>query len=202
MAVNSLAICNSALLKIGVPTIASLSGTSKAALACNEQYAKKRDFLLCNFHWDFAMKQAALTADVAAPTFEWSYQFTLPSDYLAPYYTYPDYARWTRVGDKIMSDQSTLNLVYIYQVTDTTKFTILFDEALAYAIAAELAYHMIQSVTLAQAMEAKMMEVLKDVKAIISGQGTPPDIMDDTWLEARFQSSGRSEYFGNFRDFP
>jgi hypothetical protein len=201
MAVDALSICNSALIKIGVPKITSLSGTSKAAIVCNEQYSKKRDFLLCNYYWDFAQAQIALTADVTAPAFEWSYQFTLPTGYLKPYYIYPDYAKWTRVGEKIMSDQSTLNLVYIKQITDTTKFTTVFDEALAYAIAAELCYILIQSVTLASAMEAKMQDVLKDVKSIVSGEGTPPEIMDDTWLESRFQSSGRSSYFGNFRDF-
>ena len=46
MASSEVAICNSALIKIGAAEITSLSDVNKRAQLCNEQYSKLRDELL------------------------------------------------------------------------------------------------------------------------------------------------------------
>lgn len=63
MASSDVAICNSALIKLGVAEITSLSQNVKRAQLCDEQYPKVRDELLRNHVWNFAIKRKVLALD-------------------------------------------------------------------------------------------------------------------------------------------
>ena len=63
MASSEVAICNSALIKIGAAEITSLSDVNKRAQLCNEQYSKLRDELLRSHPWNFAIARKVLSLD-------------------------------------------------------------------------------------------------------------------------------------------
>lgn len=56
-------ICNSALAKIGAPSITAITDSNKRAEFCNLMYSKVRDKLLKSHPWNFAIKRAVLAYD-------------------------------------------------------------------------------------------------------------------------------------------
>lgn len=273
MATDAVAICNSALLKIGTEKITSLSDNTKRAIICNEQYAKIRDQVLRAHPWNFAIKRVTLSvaereigyADVSTsgdsfeyelhgywtgqtvqistddtlpaplaastnyyvikvdkdnfklaasyanalagtqinlttqgagthtiepqytePDFEYTYQYSIPSDCLR-ILNEQEYSTDFKIENgAIVSNADTLNLRYIYQVTDTTKFDKNFDEALSYALAADLAYNLVQSSQLASDMMAKYNLVLRETRSFDAQEGYPDKMDSDLWLNVRF----------------
>jgi hypothetical protein len=79
MPTSSTQICNTALIRIGVDTITSLSDSSKQARLCNAVFQGCFDAVLEAFDWVCARSQAILAVDTVEPTHTWSYQYLLPS---------------------------------------------------------------------------------------------------------------------------
>ena len=61
---------------------------------------------------------------------------------------------------------------------------VAFQEALAYKLAAELAYPLIQSNETKAVMEEYALQELKDVRSIDAQEGTG-DKLSDAWLDSR-----------------
>jgi len=198
MAASEVALCNSALDKLGQDPITSLSDTSKRAKLCNRNYSIFRDKLLRAYLWNFAMARVALVEDATAPAFEFENRFILPTDCLRELEMYNSSSKWRVEGQYLLTNDSSVNLIYIKQVTTTTEFDTTFDEALAYLLAAEFAYPLIQSVTLAKDMNAKAEMVLKDARSIDAQIGTPQSFEANEWILSRENSvatSGKRDYY-------
>jgi len=78
------------------------------------------------------------------PNHKWTYQYYLPSDFIRLINVYEqwdsdavDY-RWQRHGNKILTDYSTVNINYVYKVSDPTAFDDLFKEVLILRLAHRL----------------------------------------------------------------
>lgn len=178
-------ICNSALIKLGVETITALSDNTRQAKLCNEQYNKLRKSLLREHPWNFAVKRASLTASMTAPAWGFSHQFALPNDYLRLVdleYTQDKYQIENSV---ILANRDTLNLRYIYDVTDTTKFTSDFSELLAMRIAVDLSYVLVQSNSLTQQLVGLYDRKLRDVRSFDGQENPAQDVTDDLFILSR-----------------
>ncbi len=134
-------IANIALGHLGEAPIASLDEDTVAARACLLHYAATRDQVLRSHRWNFAQTRVALSALADAPAFGWSYQYALPSDCLRVLE-----CNDTELGDvisedyviegrAILTDATSLNLVYVKKVDDVNQFDALFVEALALKLA-------------------------------------------------------------------
>jgi len=146
-------ICNEALTAIGANTILSLSDNIKTARLCSLKYANKRDYLLRRYIWNFATKRAVLSSDVDTPDFEFSKQFTLPSDCVQFRELYPNNIAYSIEGRKILCEESVLYMKYTAQVTDTNEMDTTFREALSALLARELAIPLADSVNLYSQMD-------------------------------------------------
>ena len=73
-------ICNNALIDLGASAISSLTEDSKAARLCNQRFDSIRDTVFRFHPWNCLVKRASLAADTDTPAFEYSYQYTLPTD--------------------------------------------------------------------------------------------------------------------------
>ena len=98
-------------------------------------------------------------------------------------------------GRKILSDEATINLIYVGRVTDVTQYDTLLAETLVAKLASELAYPIIGSVSLAQNMFALYEQKLKEARFIDASEGTPASITSvtaagsieaDTFISSRF----------------
>lgn len=180
-------ICNSALIKLGVRKISSFSEQTKAAQLCSEMYDRLRRKLLRHHVWNFAIARESLTEDTLnPPAFEFSHSHILPSDYLRILKVNPDSDPiWKIEGDRLVSDCETVDAKYIRDVTEVDKFDSIFKEALAYLIASELSYNLLQSPSQAELMYNKYLIEVKDTRSIDAQEGTPEDFGSDQWLVSR-----------------
>jgi hypothetical protein len=159
MATSAVDICNSALYKIGAQRINSLSDDTKAAKICNDQYDRLRKEVLRAHPWNFAITWIDLAATVNTPVSdEYTNEFLLPSDVLRILETdIQDNVGW-EVGNNvdgnkvIFCNSDSLKVKYIKDMTNTTRFAPDFEEALAFRLAADMAYSLVQSQAVQQSM--------------------------------------------------
>lgn len=144
-------IVNTALARLGdVATVSSLDEASAQAQYASTFYPIARDSMLEMHDWRFAIRRVTLAA-VTADTFEWSYAYAVPSDMLRAVSVLEATSSATDSTQAfdIMDDGSgntiiltnlvDATLLYTVRVTDTTKFSPLFVDALAWLLAAQLA---------------------------------------------------------------
>lgn len=146
-------ICNLALAHLGDnATVASIDPPEGSAQAehCARFYAVARDSLLEMHAWKFATRRVVL-AKLTVPTWDWSFAYAEPtgavkllgvlsatassSDETQPYESESD-ASGAAI---ILTNQESASLRYIARVTDTTKFSPLFVDALTRLLASYLA---------------------------------------------------------------
>jgi len=187
MAASEVAICNSALIKLGVETIASLAENSRAARLCNEQYAKIRDKLLYSHLWNFAVKRATLVATVAVPVYEFDIEYTLPTDCLRVWETQygPSKDFYQVEGGKLYSNYTDVSIRYIAKITDTTKFSPTFDECLALLLAIDLEFALVQSNSFKNTLLAELKEEIRDTRSFDAQENPAYAYQEDTFLDSR-----------------
>jgi len=82
MALNDVALCSRALIRLGAAPITSFAdGTAESEIA-GALFGPARDALLSSYPWTFASGQVALTPLVDAPIADYQKAFQLPNDYL------------------------------------------------------------------------------------------------------------------------
>ncbi|RJT42008.1 hypothetical protein D3227_04840 [Mesorhizobium waimense] len=149
-------ICNLALSNLGKDNISALTDAGAEALACNQFYDHVRDTLLQVYPWSFAAKTASLAEVANDKVGSWGYAYRRPTDclkvrYVRPAYTENQTSDLTAAksdafgfaheieGQTIYCDLSPAFLRYTYRLTDPTKYTPLFIEALSWHLAVRMA---------------------------------------------------------------
>ncbi len=154
-------ICNMALSHIGsearVSSISPPDGSVEAG-HCATFFDIARTELIEPGHWRFVLKRAAL-AQVTNASLTWAYAYAMPSDCMAPkrilrpmstltVFTQDepgyspndaDSADFNVEGDVLYTNEPDATLLYVRDVTDTTKYTPSFTAALSYLLASYLA---------------------------------------------------------------
>lgn len=186
---SEVAICNAALAKVSNNRIASLTEGSTAGNLCNEMYGRIRDRLLRRHIWNFNKRRVKLAQLAEAPEFGWAHAYQLPSDWLRNIAVYADAAgrkptqAYQVEGRRILSDHGDLWLVYGARVTDPNQFDEMFREAVAYALAVELAVPLAKSATLRDRMADAFERYVLEAQTI-DGQDDPPQFAPDPGWEA------------------
>lgn len=187
MAASETAICNDALIEIGAGRIASLVEDSATARICSEQYAKIRDELLAAHPWNFALKRANLVASATAPTNKYSKAFVLPADCLRVLEVVDgEEIDWQREGEVLVSDTSSMQILYVAQITETGKYTPHFSRALALKLAASICYALVQSTSLKEMLEKKAEHTLSQARSFDAQEGAPRQPYAHSWLNSRY----------------
>ena len=146
-------ICNLALARLGDnATVASINPPEGSAQAehCERFYPVARDALLEKHPWRFAVRRVRL-AKLNTETGTWAYAYAEPSDVVRLLTVLPasaasdadshDYeAESSRNGTPtLLTDLDNASLRYVARITDTTVFSPLFVDALAWLLASYLA---------------------------------------------------------------
>lgn len=150
-------ICNLALSNVGKANITALNEQSAEARACNQFYEHARNTLLAAFDWSFARKIAAMGAVANDKAGEWKAAYSLPNDRLKVRWIRPQYDEAAKrirpehyqraelaipfelQGETLYSDLTPCFLRYTFRLTDPTKFSDLFIDALSWHLASYLA---------------------------------------------------------------
>ena len=187
-------ICNGALNQLGATTILSLTEDSKNARLCNARYTQVRDALFRSHPWNCLQKRIEIAADTDTPAWGFSSQYTLPADCLR-LLRILDYDSNHKVeGRKILSNASSMKILYVARITDPNEYDELLRETLSAALAADIAYAITSNNTTQQNMIALYQEKLRDARFVDSTEGynvTQEDGMADvidagTFINSRF----------------
>jgi len=187
-------ICNGALNQLGASTILSLTEDSKNARLCNARYENVRDAVFRHHPWNCLLKRLQLAADTDAPAWGFTKQFTLPADCLRLIRILDYDSDYVVEGRKILSNSSTMKILYISRVTDPNEYDELLREVLSAALAADIAYAITSSNPVATQMYSLYQEKLKDARFVDSTEGYNTDqelgtasVIDaNTFINSRF----------------
>lgn len=189
---TSVSIASNALLMLGAQPINDFTEDSDRARLASNLYAPARDLLLRSHPWNCAIKRVILSPDAEAPAFGYSYQFTLPGDWLRTLSVgdYGEEIDFRTEGRKLLADDSVLKLRYIFRNDQESTWDTMLIDAMTKTMSATMAYAITQS-TSKEELEFKKLEMaLKQARAV-DGQDDPPETLGDFRLLAA-RHSGRS----------
>ena len=191
-------ICNSALNQIGASNIISLTEDSKSARILNQRYDFVRDAVFRAHPWNPLITRVVLAPDATAPAFEFTNQFTLPTDPFClrvlsfwnsnvnnDVAAYDSNVMFKIEGRKVLSNEGTCNIIYIGRVTDTEQYDSLLNKAISARLAAEIAYNITGSNSVSQGMIAIYEDRLKEAKGVDSMEGFPEQPQADDFTNIR-----------------
>lgn len=182
---TDVSICSNALLLLGQKPINTLAESSLA----ENLWPSVRETVQRSHPWNCCIRRRVLAPDVVAPEFDWSYRFLLPEDWL----------RTLQVGESgremdyqsegryLLANETALRLRYVAANEDVASWDTLLVNAATYGMAAALAYPVTSSASLAQVMEQKLQQALREARTV-DGQDDPPQTLGDfPLLAARFR---------------
>jgi len=187
MADSWTAIGNSALIKIGASTISNIeSDNSKGAQLLQQRYEACRDIVLRSHLWNCAIKRVVLSplAD-PVPAYTYSVYFQLPSDLLRPIEVFPEDCSYRIEGRYIATDESEIDLKYIYRVTDPTLLDALCAECISSYIAWDISLAMTQNVSLKEALWKDFTTIMRQAKSTDAKEDPGDYLRADLWIDSR-----------------
>ena len=177
---TQVSIASNALLLLGAKTINSLDeGTDRATLSAN-LYDSLRDDMLRRHPWNCAVKRVLLAPDTDVPAFDYGAQFTLPADWLKTLSVGPDgyEVDYKHESGKILANGTSLALRYIFRNEVEATWDAMLVRAMELKMAAEMAYPITASASMADMMHNKLLQHMKAARAV-DGQDDPPQTFGD-----------------------
>jgi hypothetical protein len=184
---TEVSICSNALRKLGDDPITSLTDDTERARLCNAFYAPTRDALLRSHPWNFAIARAELSKLSTTPAFDYTAEFTLPTDPYCLRVLQMDYQdiNFKVEGRKLLCNEDSAKILYIAKVTDTAQFDSMFTELLTSRMSAELAYSVTGSNTLSKQMWELYDAKVSESRSIDGAEGFIDGIVSDTFTSFR-----------------
>ena len=188
MALNDVALCARALIRIGAAPITSFAdGTAEAEIA-NALYPQVRDALLSAYPWSFASGQVALEQLVSPPLADYKYAFGLPNDYLRAV-SAGNGSRGRGLNYRIAAGALHTNaaaviLSYVFRPEEES-FPPYFDQALITRLAAEFCIPVTENTARAEALDGLAEREFQRARQIDAQQDTPNKIEDFSLIKVR-----------------
>ena len=197
-------LANIALTMLGQQPITALTDTNNRAVMADARYSDMRDTVLRAHPWNCAVKRDSLAKSVTAPDWGYSNTFVLPSDFVRlvdiedPTQKYSIEAG-NQAGDNdlvLLSDANSMNVRYVYKITDVSKMDDTLKQAIATRLAADLALAITGDSGKEQFLMQKYQSILLQAQWEDSVQHNTTDtIHGGLWLESRYDNAV-------FRDYP
>ena len=183
MATTFVEIANRAITFLGGEPITALTDDTKEGRSCNRLYEQTRDQLLRDHHWNFAIKRASIAANTTAPLYEYTNAYDFPDGCLK-IIDVEATEEWFVEGRQIVTDQGApLKIVYINRVTDPNLFDAKFIETYSMRLAADIAYDITASQTVAAQAEQKFAALMQAAR--LSDAQESMEAKSLSWLESR-----------------
>ena len=185
-------ICNSALNLLGASTISALTEDTKNARLCNQRYVNIRNRVFRSHNWNCLIKRVQLAADSTGPVVEYTYGYTLPSDCLRVMAistgstdSIKSALDYKVEGRKIVTDETTVYLIYVAVDTDPTNYDAYLYEAIAHQLAADLCYSITNNSTLANNYMTRADERLREARFIDATENALDTVEANEFTDAR-----------------
>jgi hypothetical protein len=190
MADSFVAIANSALTKLGAQLITALDEQTKEARLCAARIYDIRDLVLRMHPWNFATKRVTLSPQVTAPAFEYAYQYTLPTDCLRIIKVRPETEDYRSENGVILSNVNSLELIYIYRVSNATLIEPLCSEVISCYLAYDISYALIQTGSIQEQLYSLYEQKLRQAKSVDAKENPAQELEASLFLESRYTYPG------------
>ena len=185
-------MCNSALNLLGASTISSLTEDTKNARLCNQRYEPIRNRVFRSHNWNCLIKRVQLAQDSTGPVVEYTYGYTLPTDCLRVMKIHNGSTDsiasdldYKVEGRKIVTDITTIYLVYIALITDPNEYDSYLREAVSHQLAADICYAITNNSTLANNYMSRADERLREARFIDATENSLDTIEANEFTDAR-----------------
>lgn len=188
MALNDVALCSRALIRIGAAPITSFDdGTAESEIA-GALFAPVRDALLSAYGWSFASGQIALVQLETPPIADYAHAFQLPNDFLralsAGISGRGRGMNYRIARGALHTDSDSVILTYIFR-PEEEEFPPYFDQALITRLAAEFCIPVTENTSRAEALYALADREFQRARQIDAQQDTPGRIESFSLIDAR-----------------
>lgn len=188
MALNDIALCSRALIRIGAAPITSFNdGTAESEIA-GALYQTLRDSILSSYPWTFATGQIELTQLSSSPQSDFEYAYQLPNDFLRAISAGSSAnsigARYRISRDELHTDYDSIVLNYIFR-PDEAETPPFFDTVLIARLAAEFCIPVTENTSRAELMFRIANKELATARSIDAMQDTPNKLEDFTLIDVR-----------------
>ncbi|MGH1398524.1 MAG: hypothetical protein ACRBCT_04845 [Alphaproteobacteria bacterium] len=188
MALNDVALCSRALIRIGASPITSFTDGSAQSEIAGALYEPVRDALLSAYRWSFATGQVALTKLETPPVADYANAFALPNDFLVAI-SAGSGARGRGLNYRISRGALHCNadsvvLTYIFR-PDESEFPPYFDQALIAKLSAEFTIPVTESTSRAETHYDLAEKEFKSARQTDAQQDTPNRIESFSLIDAR-----------------
>ena len=185
-------ICNSSLNLLGASTISALTEDTKNARLCNQRYEPVRNRVFRSHNWNCLIKRVQLAANSTDPVVEYAKSYALPSDCLRVLKIHngttdsiASNLDYKIEGRNLVTDQTTVYLVYIALDTDPNNYDSYLREAISHQLAADLAYSITNNATLANNYMARADERLREARFIDATENSIDTVEANEFTDAR-----------------
>ena len=176
-------IANLALSNLGEARIQNLTEDSSRARACSARIEAVIETVLRMNVWNSALERKLLT-QIDAPIFGWNYTYQLPSDCIKVVEVEP-VSRFQVEKKNILSNETSLYLLYVATPTDINNLDSLLSEAIAMKLAVEIAETLTSKEGLKNEMTQKYFIALQEARSANSRDKTPDHRERSSWLDAK-----------------
>ena len=176
-------IANLALSNLGEARIQNLTEDSSRARACSARIEAVIETVLRMNVWNSALERKLLT-QIDTPIFGWNYTYQLPSDCIKVVEVEP-VSRFQVEKKNILSNETSLYLLYVATPTDINNLDSLLSEAIAMKLAVEIAETLTSKEGLKNEMTQKYFIALQEARSANSRDKTPDHRERSSWLDAK-----------------
>ena len=167
---DSVTICNMALMAAGIPAITSFDEENNNAKLCKSFYPLLRDRVLRDHEWSFATAYFDLpTSEEQSPDEEYGFVCYLPADVIRVI-GLSDGSDYRRIGNKILVKNHPVRLQYVKRVEDPNVFDVSFIEALQNLLSSEIVLSSTRDIQLAQHFRNEYEKKLAVARSIDSSE--------------------------------
>jgi hypothetical protein len=201
---TAIQISNIALNNIGDGTITDFDDANSRARACKLRFEDVRDAVLRSHPWNCMTRRTELSKSADyTPPFEFDNAYVIDNTQILrvlSMYESDQYEYAFKIeGGFLLTDATTAKIKYIKRPAsrdDTSDFDAQLVQAIAMALASEIAMDLTGQAQIRDLMLGKYQTVLSEARSIDSQEGTPQVIEANEWINSRNTSTS-----GNFRPF-
>ena len=180
---NRVSITNLALSNLGEAPIQNLTDDNARARIASARIDDVIRSILRMHDWNSAMKRIALTS-VGEPLFGFNTTFQLPADFIKIIEVYP-VSRFRIQADTLLSNETEISILYVYEPTDVNTLDVLLAEAIALKLSVEITETLTGKDGLKDRLFQKFVMALQEARSANSKDKTPERREESTFWNAR-----------------
>lgn len=181
-------IVNRAMDLLGQQPLVSFDEAGPNPARIRRAWPQVRDAVLREHNWKCATRRVKLSELALSPDFGFERRYQLPPDFLRLVDTFPAQARVEVEGDTLLADVKGLAIAYVARIEDPGLFDASLKDVFSLRLAAELAFGITASASLAGQLEERYRQRLREARGHDAREGECLQTGPGSWVKAKLYS--------------